>query len=208
MYTPRKYPRTLHLPQSLSVTSDDKVHQSTAQFNGVDVVITEKMDGENTTIHCDGTHARSVDGCSHPSCDWLKQFAAGISQQLDSSERICGEYLYARHSVEYIALPSYFLGFAWFVDDELQSWDDTLARFAQLGIISVPILYRGEYSDKKVEELVKSMDFKTQEGFVVRATDSIPADKFSSLVGKVVRENHVQTDKHWMHSEIVKNGVI
>lgn len=42
MYVPRKYPRTLHLPQSLSVTSDDKMHKSTEQFVGEQIVITEK----------------------------------------------------------------------------------------------------------------------------------------------------------------------
>lgn len=44
--TTRKYPRTLHLPQSLSVTSDDKVHKSLDQFEGKEVIITEKLDGD------------------------------------------------------------------------------------------------------------------------------------------------------------------
>lgn len=67
MYIARKYPRTLHLPQSLSVTSDDKVHKSLDQFDVKEVVITEKLDGENTTIYCEGTHARSIDGRYHSS---------------------------------------------------------------------------------------------------------------------------------------------
>lgn len=36
------------------------------------VVITEKMDGENTTLYRDGLHARSLDSRHHPSRNWVK----------------------------------------------------------------------------------------------------------------------------------------
>lgn len=77
--------------------------------------------------------------------DWLKGFAAGISPYLAEGERIVGENLYARHSVAYDALPSYFLGFAWIVGDEVQSWDLMQSRFKELRIQPVPTLYRGPY---------------------------------------------------------------
>lgn len=201
----RKYPRTLHLPQSLSVTSDDKVHKGTEQFIGREVVITEKMDGENTTIHSEGTHARSVDSKHHPSRDWLKGYAASISPQLDPCERICGEYMYARHSIAYSTLPSYFMGFGWFVDDELQSWSDTIQRFEQLEIIPVPTLYHGPFHQGLIEQIVDQIDLSVQEGFVLRSADVVSSTDFSVLVGKFVRKHHVQTSKHWMHSTLIKN---
>jgi hypothetical protein len=207
MYTPRKYPRTLHLPQSLSITSDDKVHKSLKQFENLDVVITEKMDGENTTIYCGGTHARSIDGRYHSSRSWMKQFAASISIHLDESERICGEYMYARHSIAYDNLETYFYGFAWFIDDELQSWSDTMQRFDQLGIKHVPVIYNGTFYDGLVEKIALDMDLNTQEGFVMRSSGSVKPDEFSTLVGKFVRKGHIQTDKHWMYSEIVPNQI-
>lgn len=206
-YIPRKYPRTLHLPQSLSVTSDDKVHKSIEQFKGMEVVITEKMDGENTTIYCDGTHARSIDGRYHPSRAWMKQFAATISPHLDSRERICGEYLYARHSITYENLETYFYGFGWFIDGDLQSWDDMLQRFEEFKIKHVPVLYHGHYYDGLIEETISKLDLTKQEGFVLRYASYIKEDQFSSMVGKFVRNGHVQTDKHWMYTEIVKNGI-
>lgn len=43
-----KYPRTFHLPWSLGATSDDKVLKNVDHFEGTCVVITEKMDGENS----------------------------------------------------------------------------------------------------------------------------------------------------------------
>lgn len=42
-----KYPRTLHLPGSPGMTDDDKVIKSLAGFEGEEVVVTAKMDGEN-----------------------------------------------------------------------------------------------------------------------------------------------------------------
>jgi len=165
------------------------------------------MDGENTTIHCEGTHARSVDSRSHPSRDWLKQFAASVSPQLDPCERICGEYLYAKHSIAYNDLQSYFLGFGWFIEDELQSWEDTVQRFEQLGICSVPVLYYGPYHDGIIEETINGLDMEVQEGFVMRSASAFTVEEFSVRVGKFVRENHVQTDTHWMNAEIVKNGL-
>jgi hypothetical protein len=207
MYSTRKYPRTLHLPQSLSATSDDKIHSSIEQFSGMDVVVTEKMDGENTTIHCGGTHARSIDGRYHPSRSWMKKFAATISPQLDQLERICGEYLFARHSIEYNELPTYFLGFAWFIDGQLQSWGDTVQRFDQLGVASVPVLYHGPYYAGLIEDTAKKMNFGRQEGFVLRASKAIDECDFSKMVGKYVRKGHVQTDRHWMQSELVQNSL-
>jgi len=45
---------------------------------GREVVVTEKMDGENTTMYCDNIHARSIDGRHHPSRDWVKMTVGEI----------------------------------------------------------------------------------------------------------------------------------
>ena len=45
-----KYPKTLHLPWSQGVNSDDRVMKDLSGFEGHPVVITEKMEGENTTM--------------------------------------------------------------------------------------------------------------------------------------------------------------
>ncbi len=156
-----------------------------------EVVITEKMDGENTTIFSEGCHPRSPDARYHPSRDWVKAFAAGISPMLAANERIVGEYLFARHSIGYDNLPSYFLGFAWIVDDVVQSWDDTLAKFSELGIASVPVLYRGPASEAKKDAIIASLDLSTQEGFVVRTSTAFTVTQMPTNLGKYVRPNHV-----------------
>ncbi|MDQ6435939.1 RNA ligase family protein [Mesorhizobium sp. LHD-90] len=203
----KKYGRTYHLPISPGATSDDKVMQSIDALIASELVVTEKMDGENTTIHRQGNHARSLDSRYHPSRDWLKAFAAGISTQLSQDERVVGEYLFARHSVGYDCLPSYFLGFAWIVGEIVQSWDDTTERFADLGITPVPILFRGAYRPRLFEELAKSLDLRQQEGFVVRDAGAFAESDMPARVGKYVREGHVQSGTHWMKAEVVRNGL-
>lgn len=201
----KKYGRTFHLPISLGTTSDDKVMSSLEGLMVDDLVITEKMDGENTTIHGSGTHARSPDSRYHPSRDWIKAFAAGISPQLKDGERIVGENLFAKHSVAYDALPSYFMGFSWIIGDHIQPWDDTLRRFEELGITSVTELYRGPYVDRLFEDVAERLDFSKQEGFVVRDVLGFNEREMPSRMGKYVRANHVQSETHWMKSELVPN---
>ena len=89
-----KYPRTYHLPWSPGATDDDRVltdEELEANFVGRMVVVTEKMDGENTTMYNDYIHARSLDSASHPSREWVKNLHAQIQWQIPDGWRICGE---------------------------------------------------------------------------------------------------------------------
>lgn len=137
----------------------------------------------------------------------MKAFAAGISPALAEDERIVGEYLFARHAIEYGGLPSYFLGFAWMLGDVVQAWDDAVARFDELGIANVPVLHRGPFSDAMIGDIVSRLDFSRQEGFVVRDAAPFKEAQMPTHLAKYVRPNHVQTDTHWMNAGIVKNGL-
>lgn len=170
-----------------------------------DLVITEKMDGENTTIHSAGTHARSPDSRYHPSRDWLKAFAASISPRLESSERIVGENVYAKHSVGYDELRSYFMGFSWILGSDIQPWDATLDRFTELGITPVTELYRGPFTDDLFGKVAERLDLARQEGFVARDAAGFSETEMPIRMGKYVRANHVQSETHWMNSELVPN---
>ena len=204
----KKYGRTFHLPTSPGVGSDDKIIQDLTHLRAADeVVFTEKMDGENTTIFSGGCHARSPDSGYHASRDWMKAYAAGISPSLSSDERIVGEYLFAKHSVAYDELPSYFLGFAWIVGNEVQSWDETLGRFEELGVMPVPVLQQGKFDDAAVNSVLNLMDLSTQEGFVVRTIAPFLESDMATHIAKYVREGHVQSDIHWTKAQIVKNGL-
>lgn len=71
-----KYPQTYHLPHSLTVTDDDKRLQSDEHFASMrEVVVTEKMDGENTSVYPGGfIHAKSLDRSKYDWQDWLKRY--------------------------------------------------------------------------------------------------------------------------------------
>ena len=111
LFTSRvKYPRTFHLPWSPGVTDDDRVlDDPDAAFGESRVVVTEKMDGECTTMYRDYLHARSTDYSPHPSRDRVRALHAQIAHDIPEGWRVCGENVYAQHSISYDALPSYFL---------------------------------------------------------------------------------------------------
>lgn len=71
----KQYGRTVHLPLSSDATSDDKVTASLEGLMVEDLVITEKMDGENTTLRAGGPHARSPDSRYRPSFPGLTESA-------------------------------------------------------------------------------------------------------------------------------------
>ena len=184
----KKYGRTFHLPSSPGVGSDDKVIRDLTHLRSAhEVVFTEKMDGENTTIFADGCHARSPDSGYHASRDWMKAYAAGISPNLADDERIIGEYLFAKHSVSYDDLPSYFLGFAWIVGNKVRKWDETMARFEELGVKPVPVLHRGKFDTATVNSVLEGLDFEKQEGFVVRSVSAFVESDMAAHIAKYVR---------------------
>lgn len=204
-----KYPRTYHLPFSPGVSSDDKIIKNYLGFIGQEVVITEKMDGENTSLYRDYLHARSLDSGNHPSRDWIKGWHSTLRHNIPIEWRICGENLYAKHSIQY-TLPSYFLAFSVWEGDICKNWDETLEILQLLDIHHVPILFRGSWDDASIfmQELAKKIDTKNMEGFVVRVTREFLYSEFDSVVAKFVRKNHVQTDEHWKSAPIIPNNII
>ena len=203
-----KYPRTPHLPWSLGRSDDDIALDSIQHLEQLqDVMVTEKLDGENTTLYHDYLHARSIDSKSHPSRDWIKQFHATIRLNIPEEFRICGENLYAKHSIFYDALTTYFYVFAIFQEDTCLSWNETTEWCQLIGLETVPVLYRG----KRDEEVIKacwtgkSVFGNEQEGFVVRNANSFKFEEFQKNIAKYVRANHVTTDQHWMNEAIRPN---
>lgn len=206
MNTYKKYPRTPHLPWSRGKTDDDKVLKNTDHFNGMHVVVTEKMDGECTTMYSDHIHARSIDSANHYSRNWVKGFHGSIKHLIPNGWRICGENLYAEHSIAYDNLESYFYGFGVYDNNNIcLDWEMTITVFDELGITPVPNLYTGEYLEFVLLDLSESLNPEITEGYVVRNYNSFNYDDFGKNVAKYVRKGHVQTDTHWMHKDIKPN---
>lgn len=203
-----KYPRTPHVPFFSNVAFDDRV-MSVDDFTQLltqPIVITEKMDGENTTLYSFGLHARSLDYSYHASRTWVQNFHASFAHQIPPNWRICGENVYARHSIAYSQLSSYFLGFfIWNEKNEALSWQETLEWFSLLNITPVRTLYSGKLDVKHLTNLIDSLDIQQSEGLVIRTENKFAFADFSKNVCKWVRPNHVQTQQHWRQSEVISN---
>jgi len=202
-----KYPRTYHLPWSEGMNDDDRMMDSIDSFVGQRVIVTEKLDGENTTFYNDHNHARSVDSGAHLSRDWVKNFWSQFNYEIPKDWRVCGENMYAEHSIPYDELLSYFYGFSiWNDRNECLSWDETLEWFKMLhpNLVHVPILYDGIFDKKIIVDLWNGSMYDTCEGYVMRVADFFPMSQFRFKVGKFVRKDHVMTTPHWLHGKPIK----
>ncbi|MEV5785342.1 RNA ligase family protein [Streptomyces sp. NPDC048448] len=201
------YPRTPHLPWSPGATSDDVRVADLAGLRDLEVVVTEKLDGENTTLYADGLHARSLDSAHHPSRAWVKALQGRIGAALPPGWRVCGENLYARHSIAYTELDSWFYGFSVWDGERCLGWDRTVRFLRRLGVPVPRVLWRGVLDERAVRALrVLRLDPARQEGYVVRTVEGFGHEEFGRRVAKWVRPGHVRTDTHWMHAEVVANG--
>ena len=200
-----KYPRTMHLPWSPGATSDDRYLASLAPFTERTIVVTEKLDGENSTLYADGLHARSIDGRGHPSRSWLKRRHGEIAHLMPPTLRFCGENLFAKHSIYYEALESYFYLFSVWEGERCLSWEETALWAKELSLPLPPVLYEGPWDEALLRGLHQRLDLERQEGYVLRPVDAFSRTDFPQLVGKWVRAHHVQSGKHWMHQQVVPN---
>lgn len=200
-----KYPRTFHVPWSSCVHSDDKVSLWMKEFEGKRVVVTEKLDGENTSLYSDYYHARSVDSKNHPSRNRAKALHASFAHDIPDGWKVVAENVYAKHSIAYDNLESYLYGISiWDNRNFCLPWDDTIEWFQLLGIPNVPIMYDGIYDEKLIRSLYdEKRDWDSKEGYVIRTAAGFSYGEFRKRVAKYVRSKHVQTVKHWAHGQAV-----
>ena len=200
-----KYPRTFHLPWSLGIGSDDKIIKDLSVLEKSEVVVSLKMDGENTSIYNDKVHARSLDSKSHESRDWVKTLQSKIGYLIPENYRLCGENCYAKHQIAYDDLKSYFLLFSVWKDNLCLSWDETKKLSNELGLSMVEEIYRGPFDKKAIEKAFDPYSQKN-EGYVVRNVNQFSYEEFTQHVAKYVRKDHVEEEtKHWFLKTIIPN---
>lgn len=207
----KKYPRTYHLPWSPGASSDDKIAAFIDQIIGQPIVITEKLDGENTCLNQAGVFARShAAPTQNPWASYLWDYWNQIHFQLDELE-IFGESLFAIHSITYTALEQYFYVFGVREGDLWLPWEQVVMYADLLNLSLAPVLFEGiVHSEDELKVLVdnllqESSELESwqvtqevpKEGVVVRLASGFSAEAFDESVFKWVRANHVQTDEHW-----------
>lgn len=159
-----KYPRTRHLEGSRKQKGDENLNNIRFQeIKGKYLVLEEKVDGANCGISFD-SHGRMYlqsrghflnGGYGERQFDLFKQWAGMYQEQLfkllGSRYVMYGEWMYAKHTVFYDALPHYFLEFD--IYDRAQGiFLDTPSRrklTEKLPIVSVPVLSEGVFSKQQ-----------------------------------------------------------
>ena len=156
-----KYPRTPHLEGSRLQPGDhDLTAEPLASLRGRYVVVEEKLDGANAGISLDeagrvrlqsrghyltgGPRERHFDRFKQ----WTATHAAELAALLDGGLVLYGEWLYAKHTIFYDALPLHFLEFDIRGPDGV-FWS-TARRRAHLSgapVVSVPVLWEGVVTD-------------------------------------------------------------
>jgi hypothetical protein len=156
-----KYPRTPHLAGSRLQPGDEDLAQTPfAALRGRRLVVEEKLDGANAGISFDADGRLRLQSRGHyltggpreQQFAQLKPWAATIAPQLWArlADRyvVYGEWLYAKHTVFYDALPHYFCEFD-VLDQHTGRFLSTPARrqlLAGLPIVAVPVLHDGPIS--------------------------------------------------------------
>lgn len=205
-----KYPRTLHFPFSPGAKNDDRIARGFASLIGPELVITEKLDGENTCLNARGVFSRShAAPTQNPWATYLYPRWETLKRDLGSLD-LFGESLYGVHSIEYTGLPEHFFLFGVRCEDRWESWD-TVGFYAELAAVpAVPVLWRGFVaSESELQALIESLvqqpsalsdpelGLTPREGVVVRIAEAFPTSAFESSVMKWVRRGHLQTDQFW-----------
>ena len=212
---PRKYPRTFHFPFSPGTTSDDRIARNVSSLtSGCRVIVTEKLDGENTCLNERGVFARSHGAATrNPWASYLWNLHARLKGNLHSIE-LFGESVYAVHSIKYGALPGHFFLFAVRDGERWLSWDDVVEYAEIVGVPTVPVLRDSPVTPATLQPMVEglvttpsrlsaplSLGYSSpMEGLVARVADAFSHEAFSASVFKWVRKGHVQSGEHWARS--------
>ncbi len=154
----RKYPRTRHLAGSrLQAGDHDLSAVPFAAIRGRPVVVEEKVDGANCGLSFDAHATLRLQSRGHVLAggprerqfDRLKQWAATVEAELFDAlaDRyvLYGEWLHAKHTVFYDALPHPFLEFD-VLDTATDTFLDTARRRALLAavpVVPVRVLWTG-----------------------------------------------------------------
>jgi len=200
-----KYPRTFHFDFSPGTTSDDRIAPSVESILGIDIVITEKLDGSNTAMTKGGVYGRSHGEYTKNPWDLKsREIWERIKRDIDEDVFIFGEGMYGIHSIEYSDLDSYFYIFGVRDNNIWLPWEGVEEYSYLLDIPTVPVLFEGVVdTEKELKNLVEKLSKEssalggTREGIVARNANHFHNDDFDTNVFKWVRKGHVQTGEHW-----------
>ena len=169
-----KYPRTPHLEGSRLQPGDEDLSQVPFEvIAGRVVTVEEKIDGANSAVSFDGEGKLLLQSRGHYLTGgyrekhfqlfktWGQVHQQAFYRVLGSRYIMYGEWMYAKHTVFYDALPHYFMEFD-VLDRETGRYLDTASRqelLKGLPVCSVPVLARRAF--RSLEELTALLGHST-----------------------------------------------
>ena len=217
-----KYPRTHHLEGSRLQAGDEDLSQ--VSFNhifGRNIVIEEKIDGANSALSFDDEGNLLLQSRGHYLDGGYRERHYNLMKQwgninaelfysvLGSRYIMYGEWMYAKHTVFYDALPDYFMEFDIY-DREEKVFLDTPSRRRltdQMGIISsVPVLDTGVFHSKeKILSYIGHSNFITEQHTDVLR---VLAKRQDLDVDRVLRETDPSTTMEGLYIKVEEGGIV
>jgi ATP-dependent RNA circularization protein (DNA/RNA ligase family) len=216
-----RFPHTPHLAWlGPGQPRDDKVLAAAEaqELLARELVVEEKIDGANLGFSTseDGELLAQNRGSylteetAHaqfrPLWSWLRARRAQLVDALWPDRMLFGEWCYAVHSVQYDALPDWFLGFDVYDRTTGGFWDtsrrDTL--LAELGLHPTPRVATGRFALEGLRGLLgrSNVGGDWMEGVVVRHEH----EGLTTRRAKLVRPEFTQAiDAHWSRGRLVPN---
>jgi len=231
-----KFPRTRHLVDAggSAITRDDLLmtkKEAKDFLTGKIITVEEKIDGANIGFSVDENYtiraqnrAHFVSSNSHKQFStldtWISQNSEALLRVLNNGQFILfGEWMYAKHSIYYTSLPSYFIAF-----DIYNSHNGTFVSKRErdrmlegTGIHVVPLVVEREFRD--IHELLPYLETKSAyydgpvEGLYLRKDSDSQQPNTQESQGnvlfdrsKVVRPDFLQQiDEQWTKQKFTKN---
>ncbi len=209
-----RFPHTPHLawlgegsPRDDKVLSPNEV----AALLAGDVVVEEKLDGANVglSLASDGRLRAQNRGqyLAEPHAGqfarlpaWLAQHGEGLRSVLKPNLIAFGEWCAARHSLDYAALPDWFLLFDVYDRAAGRFWSSTrcndLAQAA--GLATVPQVLQGKTTITALKQLVATKPSQYREGPLEGVVIRRESAEWCETRAKLVRPDFTQAiDTHW-----------
>lgn len=219
-----RFPHTPHLAWlGEGSPRDDKVFSPSevSTLLAGDVVVEEKLDGANLGLSLapDGRLRAQNRGqyLTEPYTGqfarlpaWLAQHGEGLGAVLKPNLILFGEWCAARHSLDYAALPDWFLLFDVYDRESGRFWSTPRrnAAASAAGLVTVPLVLQGTTTVTALKKLVTASysNYRTgaMEGVVIRRESSA----WCEARAKLVRPDFTQAiDAHWRKRAIEWNRV-
>jgi ATP-dependent RNA circularization protein (DNA/RNA ligase family) len=216
-----RFPHTPHLAWlGEGAPRDDKLldREEVQALLAAELAVEEKIDGANlgfsTTeegeLRCQNRGTYLAPGSAHPQFKplwpWLASRREALVDALWPDLMLFGEWCYAVHSVQYDALPDWFLAFDVY-DRSIGGFWDTARRdalLARLDLRAAPPLGRGRFTLNALRAMLTSSRVGSgpMEGLVVRSESRGQ----TVARAKLVRAEFVQAiDTHWSRGKLVPN---